>query len=424
MQAERYDRFGQGRLLIFCPKTLIKSAWGNDFERFAPRRSVALAYATNRERAFAMGTDVVITNIDAVKWVLQQLKRNKRFLDQFSDLVIDEITAFKHHGSARSKAMKAVSKHFAYRYGLTATPNPNSVTELHHQALIIDDGKRLGPSYYHFRNSVQVPEQVGPLPQHLAWSDKPGAEMAVTQLLADITIRHDFDDVMTHVPPNHRHFKTYALPARLRAQYEKLERDAFLRLTDGAVTAVHKASLRNKLLQLCSGAVYGETDEEGKGDYHLLDAGRYELILDLTEAVPYSVVFFNWRHQREQLLLEAARRDLYFAVLDGGTKDSERDGIVQRFQDGQYDVLFLHPKTGAHGLTLTASEQVIFSSPIYEADYLKQGIARIRRGVQDKVTNTIFVEAEGTIERQVYERVGGKESRMVDFLDILRERRS
>jgi SNF2 family DNA or RNA helicase len=391
------------------------SAWAQDIDKFAPGLSCSLAYADQREEAFKLKTDVVIINIDGVKWLL----KNQSVLKDFDHLVIDEITAYKHASSQRSKAMVKLRKPFKLRYGMTGTPNPISVTELWNPTMIIDDGQRLGESFYRFRSIMQEPTQVGPMANHLQWNDKPGAAQAVRELLADIVIRHAFEDVMTHVPPNHRDTKTFQLSKRAQTMYERMENDAVIALESGTVTAVHAAALRTKLLQIASGAVY----TTGDGAYEVIDTLRYELITDLVEEREHSVVFFNWRHQRDQLIEALTARKIKHAVIDGATSDRHRNEIVQAYQAGRFQTVLLHPKTGAHGLTMTRGDTTILSSPIYEADLLKQAVHRIYRGGQTKVTNTILIEAENTVEKLVYERLLDKHTRMVELLDLIKQRR-
>lgn len=417
VQIQRYCKRPKprGRWLIVCPKTLMDSAWGEDIEKFGPELTVSYATADKRQEAFEMKTDVVIINTDGVKW----LKDNRKYLLEFDHLTIDEYTTFKHATSQRSKAMLAIAKKFDYRYGLSGTPNPNSVMELWHPTLIIDDGKRLGTSYVRLRNSCQFPTQIGPSADHLKWEDKPGAVQAVTDILADITIRHDFETVMSHVPKNHRNHKPFELGAKAAKTYAKMEADCVLALESGTVNAIHAAALRTKLLQIASGAVYTGGEE---GAYELIDTTRYELIADLVEEQPHSVVFFNWKHQREFLMKEFAKRKLSHALIDGSVKDTDRTQIVRDYQAGKYATILLHPRTGAHGLTLTRGTRTIFSSPIYEADLMEQAIRRIYRGTQNQVTNTVFVEARGTVERDVYDRLNGKNERMQDLLAQMVER--
>lgn len=401
------------RCLIVSPKTLMTSAWAAEIREVCPYLSFSLATAEKRQEAFEQRTDIVIINTDGVVSALKNKKIAKILATEFDHLIIDESSAYKHRGSQRSKAMAKIAKNMLWRFLLSGTPNPNSVTELWHQAYIMDGGARLGDNFYKFQRATQVPTQVGPQPNHLRWDDREGVELEVFHLLNDVTVRHAFEDVMTHVPPNHRAYSTFTLPPKLQKMYIELEKTSQLELRNG-LTAVHASALRNKLLQLCSGAVY-----DNEGEYTVLDRGRYELIADLVQERDHSVVFFNWKHQREELVNEFIARDMYFAVIDGDTSPKLRTEIVRDYQAGYYQTLLLHPRTGAHGLTLTRGTTTIMSSPIYEADMLKQAIHRIYRGAQDKVTNTLLVRAEGTVEEFVYERLNDKTLRMDDFLSLL-----
>jgi SNF2 family DNA or RNA helicase len=414
--AER-RREGYGKALILAPKTLLDVAWGSDIKKFTPDMIYICAYAENREKAFSRPVDIYITNIDAATWLVQKpAKWFKQTFGENATLIIDELTAYKHRTSARSKAVKKITKYFRFRSGLTGTPNPNSVQELWHQALLIDEGKRLGTSFYAFRNECCAPHQVGPRPEHIQWVDKPGIEDVVGYMLKDITVRHQFDEVMD-VPENYARHISFDLHPRVLQAYRELEAFAYIELQGDSITAINAAALQSKLLQLASGAAYSEAG------YAVLDKTRYELVLDLVEERTHSIVFFNWKHQKEQLVELANKRGITYEVIDGDTPHKRRTQIVEAYQAGHYQTLFLHPATGAHGLTLTRGRTTIWSSPIFQADWLKQGIHRICRGGQTEKTETIFVEANDTLEHRVYERLNDKTTRMVSLLDILNEAR-
>lgn len=406
----------KGACLIICPKSLMDPAWGQDIRRFAPQLSVSLAFAENREKAFAVEADVYITNTDATKWLVKQ---PKKFFNKFSMVIIDEIQYFKHHTAQRSSAMAKIAKYFPYRRGLGATLTANTVCDIWHPMYILDGGERLGRIFSGFRAAVSIPVQVGPRAEHIKWEDRPGAEEAVVALIKDMSVRHEFADVMKEVPGNKQYFMTYALTPKQYKVYREMEDFTVVKLKDETISAVNAAALRTKLLQIASGAVYA-----GESVYEVVDTGRYELVLDLIEARKHTVVFFNWVHQKEQLVKLAKARHIDFEVIDGTVPVKKRNEIVEFFQNGFYQALFLHPKTGAHGLTLTRGTSTIWCSPIYEADMLKQGLHRIYRGGQTQATETILIEAQGTVERLVYERLMSKAGRMQNFLDILKELRN
>jgi SNF2 family DNA or RNA helicase len=401
-------------LLVICPKSLLRSAWENDFHKFAPEITVSVAPAAKREEAFQREADAYITNTDAVVWLAKQ---PPRFFAKFDTLVIDEITAFKHHTSQRSKALAKIRKHFINRAGLTGTPNSNTIADLWHPIFIIDDGKRLGTSFYQFRASVCSPKQVGPDPNMVKWEDRDGAELAVGGLLKDITIRNIFEQCHD-IPENLQTVMPYQMSPKQRKAYDQMEKAAITLVNNNeVVSAINAAVVANKLLQIASGAVYGDEEE-----YSVVDLDRYELVAQLVqERTNPCVVFFNWRHQRDGLIEEFDRRGIIYTLVDGTTTDKNREEAVRLFQAGFYHVFLAHPASAAHGLTLTKATTTIWTSPVYNLEHFVQGNRRTYRAGQTQRTETITLLAEGTIETKVYEKMTAKNVRQLNMLSILKE---
>jgi hypothetical protein len=400
-------------VLILAPKSLLRTAWQNDIRKFGPELLCSVATAETREKAFGAAAEVYITNHDQVNWLVQQPKSFwKRFKN--GTLVVDESGGFKHHTAKRSKAAARIAPFFAHRECMNGTVNPNTILDVWHQYYLLDEGKRLGKSYYKFRNAVCVPEQVGREANMIRWVDRPGVEDAVALLVADITVRHKLEDCQD-IPPNHQYCVPYTLPAKHLAQYKTMQAIEMLPLEAGTVTAIHAAALSTKLLQIASGAVY-----EAEGIYHVLDHGRYELIMDLLEPRAHSLVFFNWAHQREELVKAAQAHKMSYAVIDGTVSLNDREDIVRNFQAGYYKVLFAHPQSAAHGLTLVKARTTIWASPTYNLEHFMQGNRRIYRAGQTERTETIVVIAEGTIDEKVYAALSEKRVRMESLLEELR----
>ncbi len=407
---------GGGKALVIAPKSLLRSAWQDDFLKFAPDMTTVVCPAEKREQMFQQEADVYITNTDATKWLAKQ---PAKFFQQFDTLIIDELSAFKHHTSQRSKALNKIKKHFAKRYGLTGTPNSNSITDIWHQMFVLDDGQRLGRSFYQFRNAVCEPQQVGPQPNMLQWHDKPGAENVVANLLVEAIVRHKFEECID-IPANHTYSVPYHMSPKQAKAYQQMERDAITMLNDGKViTTVNAAGVMTKLLQIASGASYFEGLEGD--DYANIDSGRYELVSDLVEQRDHSVVFFNWTHQREELIKEFKKRGITYAVIDGNTSDKARKEAVDLFQSGFYRVLLAHPQSAAHGLTLTKGTATIWASPTYNLEHFLQGNRRIYRAGQTQKTETIVVLAPGTVEDKVYAKLQEKDARQGNMLELLKE---
>jgi len=422
---------GSGCMLVLAPKNLLRSAWADDCEKYTPHLTTSIAYAENREKAFAADVDIYITNIDAVTWLAKQ---KPAFFKRFDMAVVDESTAYKHHTSGRSRALNKVKKHFRYRSALSGTPNSNTICDVWNQVMFLDDGRRLGTQFFAFRGTVCTPKQVGPTAQMVKWEDKEGAEEAVFDLLRDITIRHKFEDCID-IPETNKYTFSYHLPEKQLKAYREMEATQMMRLVSEAnrpaavkarmlglpvvydmITAINAAAVTTKLLQIASGAVYESPDK-----YHVVDTGRYAMIIDLVAERKHPLVFFLWKHQRDELIKEATSRKLKFCVLDGDASDKAREEMIKGYQAGFYDVMFAHPKSAAHGLTLTRGTSTIWASPTYDAEWFSQGNKRQARAGQTERTEIIVVLAPGTIELGVYEKLLTKGARMGSLLSLFAE---
>jgi SNF2 family DNA or RNA helicase len=362
-----------------------------------------------------------------VKWLAKQ---KPAFLRKFDggEVVVDESPAYKHHASQRSKAAAKVLKRFDRRACLTATPTSNGITDLWHQVHLLDGGRRLGPSYFGFRNTVCQPKQVGQNDKAIRWTDKEGAEEAVYGLITDIVIRHRRQDCID-IPATQTHTTGYDMTPKQQAMYDKMEQDQLIPILGSLpdqvtaaltgrkakIMAVNAAAVVTKLLQIASGAVY-----DGTGGYSVIDTSRYELIMDLAEARKHPLVFFFWKHQRDLMIAEATKRSMSFAVIDADTTDAERFAIVSQYQLGQYDVLFAHPQSAAHGLTLTKGNSTIWPGPTYNLEWFVQGSQRQARIGQKSKTEVLTVIANGSREAEIYDHIlMPKNTRMSNLLNLV-----
>ena len=402
---------GGGAALILAPKTILQSAWAADAGRFTLELKVSIATAENRRAGFKRGADIYLTNTDAVRALVKDSTLLPRGLDTFC---IDESSSMKAPDSQRTRAALKLLAPFEHRCCMTGTPMPNSLLDIFTQALLVDRGQRLGNSFWRFRDTVCHPEPVAPGSKYSRWVAKPGAAEWVADALRDITIQFRLEDVL-ELPPAVEYAQSFVLNPGHRAAYEKLRAQGLLLLKDRVIGAAHAAALRQKLLQLLSGAVY-----DGEGVAEIFSTDRYRLVLDLVEARPASLVSFLWRHQRDALVREAQKRGIKHAVLDGSVPARMRADIVRRFQDGQLQALFAHPATAAHGLTLTRGSATIWCSPPDSSELFTQFNHRLHRAGQTSRVEIIRVVAHHTLEERAYAQLGHKLDAQTALLDLLR----
>lgn len=396
-------------MLVVCPKSLMRAAWANDIEKFAPHLRLSLCYAQGRMDSLNVPADVYIINVDGVKDLLKI--KDKAFWAKFGRVTIDESSGFKHHTSQRSKAMAKLANKFEYRRCMSGTPSTNGICDLWHQYFILDGGQRLGKSFSHFRAACCIPTQNGPSVNHIQWSDKPGIELLIAELIKDITIRHKFEDCVD-IPENFKYARFIQLEANHLATYNELAQESLAVLRETTISAVNAAVLTSKLLQTASGAVYNDD-----GGYSRIATGRYELVLDLVEERQHSIVFYYWDHQLNELINEATARKISFEVWN-----PNRPEIEAEYQAGKYQVLFANPKSAAHGLTLTRGTATIWPSPTFDLEHYLQGFKRVHRIGQTKKTETIVIVAENTIDEKVWAALQNKNMNMSALLREMEER--
>tara|TARA_R100001163_G_scaffold65600_1_gene63462 strand:+ start:908 stop:2257 length:1350 start_codon:yes stop_codon:yes gene_type:complete len=398
-----------GKTLVLAPLSILEAAWGEDINKFQPEIKYGVAYAKNRKQVFEDNeNEMVITNFEAVNF----LSKNTHYCEQFDTIVIDEFTAFKNREAKRSKNLKKIISYFTNRIAMSGTPNSNTILDIWHPALLIDDGKRLGTRFYAFRHQVCTPKFNGFANE---WIDKPGIEEAVADKLSDISIRFALSDCID-LPDNIVRTVNTKLTPNIQKQYKTLADESVLYTKSGTVNAVNAAARVKKLLQLVTGAVY---DEDGVVQF--VHQERYDIVMTLVNQRAHSLVAFNWKHERDALVELANKEGITYDIIDGTVPAERRKDIVARYQAGQIKVLFCHPQSASHGLTLTRASTVIWCSPTYNAEHYQQFNQRIYRAGQTQKTETILIQARGTWEPEVYKKLNTKLGRMENLLHILKE---
>ena len=398
-----------GRALVLAPLSILEAAWGEDISKFQPNIKYGVAYAKNRKQIFEDTTnEMVITNFEAVNFLF----KNTQYLKDFDTIIIDEFTAFKNRSAKRSKNLNKIISHFTNRIAMSGTPNSNTILDIWHPVYLIDNGQRLGARFYSFRHQACTPKFNGFANE---WIDKPGIEETVADKLSDISIRFALTDCMDLPDKIVRTINTKLTP-NVQKQYKTLAEESVLYTKSGTVNAVHAAARVKKLLQLVTGAVY---DEDGVVQF--VHQERYDIVMTLVSQRAHSLVAFNWKHERDALVEMANKEGITYDIIDGSVKSEKRNDIVARYQAGHIKVLFCHPQSAGHGLTLTKANTVIWCSPTYNAEHYQQFNQRIYRAGQTQKTETILIQARNTWEPEVYEKLNTKLGRMENLLHILKE---
>lgn len=403
----------RARLLVLCPKSIMTPAWLADVRKFTPTLRAAVATGTENKKLATlmdMSLDIVISNHYTAKQLPVEVA------ERFTGCVVDESTAFKNGEAKMTKSLlvTADKAKWKWRIGMSGTPTPQSILDLWAQLKFVRPDKV--PMFREFRNQTCFPQSiyVGKV-QRMIWTERPNIRPALIAFYSDTIIRFAREDCIDLPPQTFRTMGVDISPA-LRKHYNEMKTHAMLELGDSKITAVHAGALATKLLQVASGFVY-DSDKE----HHCLSEERYELIVELIAEREHTLVAFNYKAQRDYLKKLLTDAKISFTVIDGDTPLNERNTIEQEFQAGKYQALLCHPKSTGHGLTLTKADTIIWAGATANTEHFEQFNARNYRIGQTKPVEVIMIEANGTYEVKLYERLAGKRDRQLDLLSALKE---
>ncbi len=407
--------------LIIAPKSILHSAWQDDFKKFAPHITTSVATAPNKTRiqAFQKPAQVYITNTDAVKWLLTRVEKNPNFFKDYETIVIDESIFFA-NSSMRTKALLKLRPYFKYARCLNGTLIGGPITNVYYQYYFLTGAQHVGSSFNKFRNMTMIAQSKPNTPQFHTWVNKPNIELAVAKLLEPITIRHVLTDVVD-MPSRLEYKYSYKPNNKVMKAYNEMKSIARTELEDAKknkkqISAVNASATVIKLLQISSGAL-----RDTQGNPIMVDTQRFDLVVDLLLQYQNQkpLVFFNFTAQREYLMDHATKAGLHVTYIDGSVSSAERKKRVRDFEAGVYEALFMQPKATSRGLTLISSTCTIWSAPIYQGDTYLQAQARNYRIGQKNRVLTIQVQAKGTLEADVYRKLSKKVSSIELLNDAL-----
>ena len=331
------------------------------------------------------------------------------FLKSFRTLmVVDDSTTIKNRQSKRSKALCKLGGNAAFKRILTGSPVTRSPLDLYAQMYFLDPNILGFSSFYSFqaRYAVVRRRSVG---------SHSFTEVMGYQRLDELT------DKLARNSFRIRKMDCLDLPDKVYTRREveltSVQKQAYLQMTELALTLLAGGKLSStknaltqimRLQQICLGHL---TDDEGV--VHELKSNRLKELLEVIEELQgKAVIWATWT--RDIRSIASALQDRYgvdaVARLHGETPDNERQGIVESFQDTSSKLRFLvgHPKTGGHGLTLTAASCCIYYSNSYDLELRVQSEDRVLRiGQLNKVTYVDLI-SPGTVDEKIVKALRDK----------------
>lgn len=396
--------FDVGRVLVIAPFRVAKATWSSEIKKWDHLKYLTYSIVTGnpKERIKALNSPahIYIINRENVDWLITK----SNFPFNFDMVIIDELSSFKSYQAKRFRTLLKVRPKVKRIVGLTGTPSSNGLMDLWAEFRILDMGERLGRYITHYRQNFFTPDKRN---QQMIFSYKPrdGAERAIYNLISDITISMKSKDFLK-MPKCVMNEVKVSLSDKEQKIYDLLKQDMVLSLKGKEIDAINAASLSNKLLQMASGAVYGEEKESIIIHDRKLDA--LEDLIEGANGNPVLIAYW-FKHDLTRIKKRFDVREIKT------TKD------ITDWNEGKIPIALIHPASAGHGLNLQdGGSTLIWFSLTWSLELYQQTNARLNRQGQKNTVVIHHIITKGTIDENVMKALNKKTKVQDELIDAVK----
>lgn len=406
----KFNRFAVDRVLVIAPKKVAEATWSTEAAKWEHlkdlRVSVVIGTAKQREKALAAPADVFVINRENTEWLVNRFDKAW----PFDMVVLDESSSFKNHQAKRFRALRRVRAKIGRIVELTGTPAPNGLLDLWAQLYLLDGGERLGRTIGGYRERYFLPDQRS-AQQIFTWKLKPGAAEAIHRQISDICISMKAEDYLQLPDIVEDNIPVVLDPAAQRV-YNRMEKELLIDVDDDVINASTAASLSNKLLQLCNGAVY---NDDGEAVFvHDCKVEAFRELLEQLHGQP-ALVFYNYRHDlpRIRQAIPAALR----------VRELRTPEDIDAWNGKEVDVLLAHPASTAYGLNLQdGGNHIVWFGLNWSLELYQQANKRLHRQGQTQKVIVHHLAVQGGRDEDVLAAISKKGATQEDLIESLKAR--
>lgn len=383
-----------GKTLVCGKLMTLRTGWAADTKKFTDlKANIVWTKASSKRKQKLLEilndpADIYIINHDGVFVLEDELTAMK-----FDKVVVDESTILKSYhgdftrtGGKFGKALMRVAEHADWRVVMSGTPAPNGPEDLWGQLKFLDDcGFLLEPSYLDFRNTymeeIVFGKDFGAPSKWFCPEDSiEDIKKIVDPYAFQVSIRENLD-----LPPLFVSERTVGMGDEQTAHYMEMYSSLSTIIDDETIDIDIKLTQLTKLRQITGGFLIDHLE-----DVHPIeDATKLGALDDLLEDIGDEKIIIYAQYQWEIETIALRYKDRGLVTVYGGNSSSNNLKNLDSFlEDPDTKIIVMHPRSAAHGITLTNSHYMIFYSISYSAEENYQCIARIERASQK---NTMFV---------------------------------
>lgn len=404
-----YESFEVNKVLVICPLR-VTLTWRDEIHKWSQLNgltySIVKGTAAQRKKALQADADIYIINRENVPWLIN----TSGVPFDYDMVVVDELSSFKNHQTARHKALMKVRPYIKRIVGLTGTPVSGGLMDLFAEFKLLDMGERLGRFIGQYRLNYFKPDRVnGPI----VYSYKllPGAEEKIYDKISDITISMKAVDYLDMPELITTEYPVY-LDEDEMEKYEELKKDLILSTLEHEVTAANAASLSNKLSQMANGAVY--TDDKEIIKFHDKKLDALEDIIESANGKPLLVAYW-FKHDYTRIVERLEKIGVKYMKID--TEES-----IRKWNNKEIPVALIHPASAAHGLNLQqGGNTMVWMGITWSLELYQQACCRLyRQGQTEGTVSIIHLISKGTIDEKIMKALSVKDTTQSALIDAVK----
>lgn len=445
-------------ILVVGPLLVASNTWPREVEDWQFDFDVIVLAGSDRTKRRQRQYDS-LRHIERPTLVTINREQLPNFLKYFQDdviedivqmVVIDELSLYKGAETQGLANMKRISANVERFVGLTGTPAPNNLLDMWGQMSVIDS--RIGDIFGHTQTQYISrffqpinPDAPFQLRKYVVISDWYEYLLNVISQYA-ISLQ---SDGLVNLPEATFTPERLPLPkdaAKLYAQISSQMRQQLMEAEasgsrDGAemtitydikeggkvvtkeqtIQVANRGVLSMKLLQLASGALYDNMNEDDGGAFD--DIGRayrvyhdvkIERLKELVEAATSPVLIFYSLHSERHRIMKAIKCEEL--KQSAGTKAAGE--VIKRWNAGKIPVMLMQPEGAGHGLNIQKGGHTIiwFGPPRKNETYRQANKRLIRSGQPHPTVSVVILLADGTEDVKQMKTLETNESNQQELL--------
>jgi len=378
------------KILVITTIKVAQNVWATEHQKWSHlthlKVAMALGSEQDREVGLASNADLICINFENLRWLCETLGND--LVKKFDGLIIDEVSKLKSNSGSNFKAIKKYIRKFKWRLTMTGTPVSEDWTGLFGQIYMTDGGKSLGKNKQRYLENYFYPTDF----QQRNWSLLPDQDARILTKIKPLL--YHLPDYRHELPDLIEQDIIIDMPNHSKKLYSQFKKTMVADFNNSEIAAQNSAALTGKLQQICQGFMYGENDTIFE-----MENPKLDMLKNLVAENSKPKIIVYWFKQDLKNLQK---------VFPGGVV-LKNPGDVEKWNKGKINLLFLQPRSAAHGLNLASGgHQIIFYSMVWSNDLYLQTIARLwRRGAKKSVTVKKLI-MQNTIDEIINLRLADK----------------